>query len=342
MATSWSNPIQDPHTAAALAPDALHFADIGPVVGAIMRMREQQAAQKQQAQKEMIAGVGDAVKGAYSGYEKYQGHEDEKLLGDYIQNYQTGKQGGTTGWSIAQDENDKLLEQMSPSTRIKAQLWQMEQDKAHDTSNMFVTDPQTGERYYKTSHGIQPVSGHGGSNYDYFEEGGQVFKKNPKNGVITTVPTSEAEAYKKSKGQESDIGTGYGVDPSTLESTDVTTPGNVRYMQGDKQVSTEDAKKNPDKTTVVFPDGRTVPYKANIKGKDYGFQDVVPYIQKAQADKKAVEAVPGRFQSRASSAFGGGTGTHVNDQAEKIKAAYQAGQISREDAKAQLQALGMD
>jgi hypothetical protein len=46
---SWSNPYNDPHIAAAMAPDVLSFPDIGQVVSAIMRMRENQARDNQRS-----------------------------------------------------------------------------------------------------------------------------------------------------------------------------------------------------------------------------------------------------------------------------------------------------
>jgi hypothetical protein len=74
----WSNPVPDPHTAAATAPQQLHFADIGQIVGAIMRMKEQQRAQKEEEQRQLIQGIGQAVGGAAQAYKTYQAGSQAK------------------------------------------------------------------------------------------------------------------------------------------------------------------------------------------------------------------------------------------------------------------------
>jgi len=317
-AGSWSNPYQDPHTAAAVAPDALHFADIGPIVAHIMQMRENQARAKDQANKEMIAGVGNAVVGAKEGYDKYEKHNEADALANYKRDYlMTG-----------QDNMDELGG-MSPTTQAMALEWKKQQE---DTSK-FITDPQTGQRFYKTSHGVAPMAGAGGaanSGYSFeYDENGQLWKTNNKTGNRTAVANDPKtkEHQEAMKAIKQDVGYS-GLDEEKFTSMDP--HANAQYVDKDgNPVSTEQAMKDPDNTKVIMPNGAELPFKY----KDKYLSDVA----RAQKAKEAVKAGPVNFPG-SGHAFGGGG---INSQAAKIKAAYQAGQLSREDAKAQLQELGM-
>ena len=144
-----------------------------------------------------------------------------------------------------------------------------------------------------------------GSNEEYFMQDGELYKKNLKTGVTTTVPNKATEDYKRADVAINKQAGETGVDVEKLKQLDLAHE-NVQYWKTDatgmpiEKISTAEANKlSADKKqpmpVAVLPSGEQVPYKLFNP-------EEIRQFQKAQ---EAVKTVPPAFQSRSASAFGG-------------------------------------
>jgi hypothetical protein len=284
MATFWSNPTPDlAHTAAAMAPESLHFADIGPVVGAIMRMKEQQAHQKAQDQKDMIEGIGKVAQAGVAAYGAYSSGKSEGAMADYLKHYQEAQASGTPGgMSQAMSED---MQRMTAEDRIKVAKWQITQSEKNAPPS-FASGPG-GTQFLKTKEGYHQVSGPGssrsGENQVWSEELNSFVP--PATAAAATRQAAEGKE-KEAKESEAEFKKTY---PKVPKSTDVPAPEQLAegkgygyvYKNGKLvQASTPEEVNNPD---------RISPYEqADVdKGAPTYTPGEAVYFQQKKADIEA-------------------------------------------------------
>jgi hypothetical protein len=308
MPYSWSNPNQNQGVLSSQGPSSLQFADIGSIVGKIMQMRENQAAQKRQEQADLIKGIGQAAVGAYTGYEKFGEREGQKAMSDYINSYhaqQTDPEGARAG--VYEADMNANLEKMNAEQRIKIQEWMINNERQQPRSQ-FTTDPQTGQRYYSTGKGLHPVpGGEGEPEYTYHEEGGNLYKVDKKGNTVS-VPTSESKQYQETRKH---LERAKDVSADDLLKEDISTPDKYTFVwkSQSEPITQAHADEAPDKAEVILPSGKRVPYQSRFqvsptKEDTTTFPSLVKPIQEMQAAKHAAEQLPVKFQSRATTSAG--------------------------------------
>src|SRR6476661_8390033 len=103
----WSNPVPDQHTSADLSAGyKVDAANIGPLVGAILRYREAQQQQQQKQLTDMISGIGkgiSGVAGGIGGMQSQGAQNDAANASIYGMQYPQDAMGGFTNPDVVPD-----------------------------------------------------------------------------------------------------------------------------------------------------------------------------------------------------------------------------------------------